>query len=188
MSSAAEAATCSAVQFWPSSSRTRGLPSSRLTRLTCRTLRSRSRRASVSGLSRYPTTIGSWARASSSATEPEAAIAAALAANASYLISGRRMTIGIPGQRCTAPSTAAAPCPDHRGDIMDQRQGLAMTAQAMSDAPTEPRTVDGHDGVGPQGADRGHRFAYPPQDRRRLRQYLGDAGDSEIGKRNKARG
>src|SRR6185437_5245844 len=62
----------------------------------------------VNGLTRYATTAGSRAMASSSATVPEAASAASLAAKASYLSrSPRTTTVGM-GQPRTAAATISA--------------------------------------------------------------------------------
>src|SRR6185312_15256314 len=87
---------------------------------------------------------------------------------------------------CDPPRPAAAPRPDHRCDIMDQRQGLAGAAEAMGDAPGETRAVDRHHRIGLGGADRGDRLAHVAEDRPRPRQNLGNPGDGEVGERHEA--
>ncbi len=85
-----------------------------------------------------------------------------------------------------SPRPSGAPRPDHRRHIMDQRQGLAVAAQPLRDAPAEPRAVDRHHRVGPLRADRRYRFAHPAQDRRRPRQHLGDPDHRELVERHQA--
>ena len=84
------------------------------------------------------------------------------------------------------PRPARPPGPDHRGDVMDERERLAGTAQSMRDPPGKTRAVDRHDRVGPRRADRRRRLADVTQDRRRPRQNLGDTGHREIAERDEA--
>src|SRR6516162_7006405 len=78
------------------------------------------------------------------------------------------------------PGSPGPPRPDHRRDIMNQRQGLAAAAQSVGDAPTEPGAVDCHDSVGPQLADSGDRCANPSQDDSCPRQHLGHTPDRKV--------
>jgi hypothetical protein len=56
----------------------------------------------------------------------------------------------------------------------------------MSDAPTEPRAVDRHHGIGLQLTDSRDRLANPSEDNRRSRQYFGYTPDGEIVERRQA--
>lgn len=69
---------------------------------------------------------------------------------------------------------------------MNQWQGLAVAAQSMRDAPTEPRAIYRHNRVGPQLADRRNRLPHPSQDNRRSRQHLGYAPDGKVFERREA--
>ena len=84
------------------------------------------------------------------------------------------------------PRPSGAPRPDHRRHVMDQRQGLAVTAQPLRNPPAEPGAVDRHHRIGPLRADRGDRFAYPAQDRKCLRQHLGHPDHRELVERHQA--
>jgi hypothetical protein len=84
------------------------------------------------------------------------------------------------------PGAAAAPRPDHRRDVMNERNRLAALAQPLGDAPAEARTVDRDHGVRPHRPDRGHCFAHPAQDQRRPGQHLGHPRDREIAERDAA--
>ena len=59
------------------------------------------------------------------------------------------------GQQMVVPARHAAgaagpPGPDHRRDVVNERQGLAFAAQPVRHPPAEAGAVDRHDGVGPQ--------------------------------------
>ncbi len=82
-----------------------------------------------------------------------------------------------------APGPPGPPGPDHRGDVMNERQGLAAAPQPVRHPPAEPRAVDRHDGIGAQLADRRHRLAHATKDKRRARQYFGDAHDRQVAER-----
>jgi hypothetical protein len=69
---------------------------------------------------------------------------------------------------------------------MNEGQGFAAAAQSVGDAPTEPRAVDGDDGIGPQLADSRDRLANPSQDNRRSRQYFGYTPDGKLVERREA--
>src|SRR5882762_7972272 len=81
------------------------------------------------------------------------------------------------------PGSAGTPRPDHRGDIMDQRQGFPIPAQAVRDAPAESRAVDRHHGVGPERPDRRCGLAYPTQNNRCPRQDFGDTRHGNVAER-----
>src|SRR5260370_3531122 len=85
-----------------------------------------------------------------------------------------------------SPGPPCPPGPDHRGDIMKERQGLAASAKPVRHPPAEPRAVDRHDGIGALCADRCHRLAHAAQDDRGARQYLGHAHDRQIAERDEA--
>ncbi len=85
-----------------------------------------------------------------------------------------------------SPGPPGSPCPDHRGDVMNQRHGLAAATQPVRHPPTKPRAVDRHDGVRTQFADRGYGLADTAQDYRGARQDFCHSHDSQIAERDEA--
>src|SRR6266851_5037715 len=84
------------------------------------------------------------------------------------------------------PRPTGSPSPNHRGNIMNERQSLAAPSQPLRDAPAEPRTVYRHDGIGAKRPDHPYRLAHPAEYHWSARQHFGDPHYRQIIERNQA--